>query len=346
VPCPRSCDLCVHTLSHYIKSLRVEAAPPFFFFLHACPFLAYTMHALSRDLQIYASGKRRRPALNYEPKMSAVSAQLKERFEPSFCDPETSDFLAKSRDVSLWKLMVSDFLSLFLSRTTAHGLVGRGGMFVYSNEQIRTLLRPPQTPASVPLSPSFQFDSLLDIGAGDGGVTARMQSLFRKVYATEFSASMRWRLRRRGYEVLPHDAPFVVNPTARPLERRYFDVIACNNVLDRADKPATLLQEMRDSLKPDGLLVLAVVLPWCPFVEDGPRQKVPLEQLPMQGGECCKGASYEASASKLLENVLLPMGFELVRWTRLPYLCEGNLRNEYALLNDAVFVLQKKADAG
>ncbi|KPA83120.1 putative mitochondrial DREV methyltransferase [Leptomonas pyrrhocoris] len=303
------------------------------------------MHALSRDLQIYASDKRRRPAIVYQPNMTAISANLKELFEASFCDPETSDFLTKSRDVSLWKLMVGDFLSLFLSRTTAHGLVGRGGMFVYSNEQVRTLLRPPHTPASAPLPPSFQWDTLLDIGAGDGGVTARMAPLFRKVYATEFSASMRWRLRRRGYEVLPHETPFVVNAAAEPVERRYFDVIACNNVLDRADKPETLLRDMRDSLKPGGFLVLAVVLPWCPFVEDGPRQKAPSEKLPMKGGECCKGASYEASASKLFENVLIPMGFELVRWTRLPYLCEGNLRNEYALLNDAVFVLQKKSSA-
>lgn len=300
------------------------------------------MHALSRDLQIYATGKRRRPPINYQPNMTSVTAQLQELFEASYCDPETSDFLARSREVSLWKLVVSDFLSLFLSRTTAHGFVGRGGMFVYSNEQIRTLLRPPGTPASALLPPDYQFESLLDIGAGDGGVTAKLQPLFRKVYATEFSASMRWRLRRRGYEVLPHDSPFVVDPNAQPVERRYFDVIACNNVLDRADKPATLLRDMRDSLKPGGLLVLAVVLPWCPFVEDGPRQKAPSEQLPMKGGECCKGASYETSASKLFENVLIPMGFELVRWTRLPYLCEGNLRIEYALLNDAVFVLRKK----
>ncbi|KPI90414.1 putative DREV methyltransferase [Leptomonas seymouri] len=303
------------------------------------------MHTLSRDVQLYASGKRRRPALIYEPNMTAVSVKLKELFEPSFCDPETSEFLIKSREMSLWKLMVSDFLSLFLSRTTAHGLVGRGGMFVYSNAQIRRLLRPPHTPASAPLPPSFQFESLLDIGAGDGGVTAKMEPLFRTVYATEFSASMRWRLRRRGYEVLPHETPFVIDPAAQSVVRRYFDVIACNNVLDRADQPQTLLRDMRDSLKPGGFLVLAVVLPWCPFVEDGPLQKAPSEKLPMEGGECCKGATYEASTTKLFENVLIPMGFELVRWTRLPYLCEGNLRNEYALLNDAVFVLQKKSDA-
>lgn len=300
------------------------------------------MHALSKDLQLYASGQRRRPMLTYEPKANLVSEALMRLFEQSHCDTETSAFLTRSRDMSVWKLMVADLLSLFLSRTTAHGFVGCGVMFVYSTEQICRLLRPPQAPLSAPLSSACQFESLLDIGAGEGGVTAKMAPLFKKVYATEFSASMRWRLRRRGYEVLPHEDPFHFNGPTQLLERRYFDVIACNNVLDRADMPRTLLREMRDSLKPNGLLVLAVVLPWCPFVEDGTRQRRPTEALPMQGGECCKGACFEQSMCKLVENVLVPMGFELVRWTRLPYLCEGNLRIEYALLNDAVFILRRR----
>ncbi|TPP45681.1 DREV methyltransferase family protein [Leishmania donovani] len=302
------------------------------------------MQGLSKDLQLYISGHRGRPALIYEPRTSLVEPSLLQLFEACNCDAETTAFLIRSRNMSVWKLMLADFLSVFLSRTTAQGMAGRGMMFVYSTEQIRRLLRPPQAPLVSPLPPDFQFDSLLDIGAGDGGVTANIAPLFKKVYVTEFSASMRWRLRRRGYEVLPHDDPFHMNTAERLLDRRYFDVIACNNVLDRADMPETLLREMRDSLKPNGLLVLAVVLPWCPFVEDGPRQKRPSEILPMQGGECCRGASFEQSMSKLVENVLVPMGFEVVRWTRLPYLCEGNLRIEYAVLNDAVFILRKRGD--
>ncbi|KAG5498622.1 hypothetical protein JKF63_02908 [Porcisia hertigi] len=302
------------------------------------------MHTLSKDLQLYASGRRGRPALIYKPQMNLLSPSLAELFEASGCDAETTAFLVRSRNISLWRLMVADFLSLFLSRTTAHGFVGRGMMFVYSTEQIRCLLRPPHAPPTSPLPADFRFESLLDIGAGDGGVTAKIAPLFKRVCATEFSGSMRWRLRCRGYEVLPHDNPFYMNTPGKALERRYFDVISCNNVLDRADKPQTLLQEMRDSLKPNGFLVLAVVLPWCPFVEDGPRQRKPSEILPMEGGECCRGASFEQSLSKLVENVLVPMGFELIRWTRLPYLCEGNLRIEYALLNDAVFILRKRDD--
>lgn len=65
-------------------------------------------------------------------------------------------------------------------------------MFVLSREQFalhvdRSLSSPPT-------------GRLLDIGAGDGGVTALMAPLFEHVYVTESDAIMRWRLRRLGYQ--------------------------------------------------------------------------------------------------------------------------------------------------
>ena len=48
-----------------------------------------------------------------------------------------------------------------------------------------------------------------------------------------------------------------------------YDVITCLNVLDRCDRPLTLLRQMRRSLRPDGLLVVALVLPLSPYVEHG-----------------------------------------------------------------------------
>lgn len=47
-----------------------------------------------------------------------------------------------------------------------------------------------------------------------------------------------------------------------------YDVIACLNLLDRCDRPISLLKEIRSSLKPDtGRLVLALVLPFRQYVE-------------------------------------------------------------------------------
>ncbi|EPY31722.1 DREV methyltransferase [Strigomonas culicis] len=191
-----------------------------------------------------------------------------------------------------------------------------------------------------------RFKRLLDIGAGDGGVTAKLAPMAEEVFVTEVSMSMRWRLRRRGYTVLPHENPFEeIDPATRQPRAAQYDLIALNNVLDRTDKPRTLLQDIHSALTPDGFFLLAVVLPWCPFVEAGKTQRRPTEPLPMEGGECCAGAGFEASVNRLMDNVLAPMGFELVRWTKLPYICQGNLDVAYSLLHDAVLVLRRREGA-
>lgn len=48
-----------------------------------------------------------------------------------------------------------------------------------------------------------------------------------------------------------------------------YDVITCLNLLDRCDKPLTLLEQIKNSLKPDGILVVALVLPVSQYVESG-----------------------------------------------------------------------------
>ena len=50
--------------------------------------------------------------------------------------------------------------------------------------------------------------------------------------------------------------------------RHYYDVIGCLNLLDRCDRPLTLLRHVRASLRPgSGRAVVAVVLPYKPYVE-------------------------------------------------------------------------------
>jgi len=49
-----------------------------------------------------------------------------------------------------------------------------------------------------------------------------------------------------------------------------FDVVTCLNVLDRCEKPLTLLQDIKKVLKHDnGIAVVAFVIPYAPFVEFG-----------------------------------------------------------------------------
>ena len=113
------------------------------------------------------------------------------------------------------------------------------------------------------------------------------------------------------------------------------------NVLDRADKPLTMLREIREMLDPEnGLFLLAVVLPFSAFVEMGTQRIAPTEKLPMQGGLCADGASFEVAASLLLRNVLVPAGFKLCHFSRVPYLCRGDIHQPYYVLSDAIFVLK------
>ena len=64
-------------------------------------------------------------------------------------------------------------------------------MFVFSAAQLQQILR---------IEPEWRAQRLLDLGAGDGGVTEVMGAHFNEVYTTEVSPPMRWHLQRRNYK--------------------------------------------------------------------------------------------------------------------------------------------------
>jgi hypothetical protein len=59
----------------------------------------------------------------------------------------------------------------------------------------------------------------------------------------------------------------------------------------------------------------------------------PTEWLPIQG------SSFEEQASSAITNVFEASGFHVEHWSRVPYLCEGDLNQAFYWLDDAVFVL-------
>ena len=67
----------------------------------------------------------------------------------------------------------------------------------------------------------------------------------------------------------------------------------------------------------------------------------PNEQLRMTGGLRKEGASFEQAANALYENVLVPFGFEVVRFSRVPYLSRGDVFESFCTLSDAIFVLRE-----
>lgn len=259
----------------------------------------------------------------YSCKLEDCPPDVADRFVKLDLDEGTSHFLDCSYDKSnwlftqIWHSMVRSLASWWVSTTSINGWLGRGCMFIFSHAQFLKLVAKPI---------SWQGSNLLDLGAGDGGVTEVMASFFTSVSATEASGPMRNRLLSRGYSVLGIDE--------WNKKDAYYEVISCLNLLDRCDTPNTILRDIRRCLRPDGLAIVALVLPYKPFVESGAEKVHPKERLAISG------RSWEHQVTSFINVVAPENGFEVLRFTRLPYLCEGDLSVPFYHLIDAVFVLK------
>ncbi|XP_063235849.1 protein-L-histidine N-pros-methyltransferase [Bacillus rossius redtenbacheri] len=236
-------------------------------------------------------------------------------------DQETEQFLEQATEKSdwvltqLWHSLARSFLGLFMTQTSINGLLGRGSMFVFSLEQFRLLL-----------GGGGGRDHLLDLGAGDGRTTQVMAPLFAQVSVTEVSGPMRSALVKKGFRLVE------VDEWARAGAR--YDVITCLNLLDRCDRPLSLLRDLRAALRPGGRALMALVLPFSPYLETGAADHRPAELLPV------RGEGFEQQAASLVQEVLPSCGLAVERWSRVPYLCEGDLNQAFYWLDDAVFVLR------
>ncbi|MBN3277755.1 METL9 protein, partial [Polyodon spathula] len=288
---------------------------------------AYLRSPLTRSLlvnMVSESGTRQEAHEWYGCHTETLGESVRPAFIQSYLDMETQAFLNRSAEKSgclftqLYHSFVSTLFSPFVSRTSINGYLGRGSMFVFSPEQFRQLMN---------ISQDWKSKRLLDLGAGDGEVTKVMSPHFEEIYTTEVSATMKWQLEKKQYRVLGidewQDTGF------------QYDLISCLNLLDRCDQPVKLLKDIRRSLEPSkGRLVLAAVLPFHPYVEIGGKWEQPSEFLVVQG------KTWEEQVTSMANGVFKEAGFAVEAFTRLPYLCEGDMYSDYYRLDDAVFVLR------
>ena len=61
---------------------------------------------------------------------------------------------------------------------------------------------------------------------------------------------------------------------------------------------------------------------------------------PLEVIEISKSRAWEVQFDSFITNVLQPAGLELIRWTRVPYLCEGDFSRSFYNLNDVVMVVK------
>ncbi|VDK88347.1 unnamed protein product [Dibothriocephalus latus] len=247
----------------------------------------------------------------YNVRNEYLSPELMKIFVQSEQDEETTNFLEGCYEKSDWF-----FTQLYhsISKSILTWLLNRGSMFVVSTAQFRR--------------------------AGDGKVTAKMAPLFDEVYATEMSPVMQWRLKQANFTVLDVEKwdqlPETGDTSSSLPTQPQYDVISCLNLLDRCSTPLTLLRRIRNVLRPgSGLLVLALVFPLKQYVEYSHK---PLEMM-----EVSASRVWEVQFSSFVTNILHPAGYDLLAWSRVPYICEGDLARSFYSLNDVVMTLKPRA---
>lgn len=267
---------------------------------------------------------------------------LIDAFVPLKRDAETNDFLLRSKRRGLAENReLSKKCAVLreggMSLTDANATLGRAAMHVISTKQAGKLLEQ--------CGEGLGKKWLLDVGAGNGEVTEKLSKSFEKTCVTESSSGMAKRLRERGFDVvLESDSIETVVADVRELgedlDKEGFDVITALNLCDRVSAPITLMSQLKRALKQKtGVLILAIVVPFRPFVEGANRIRIdPTEVVP---GVPSTG-TWEAGVEALWENLISPAGFDLVALSRVPYICEGDQYYGAYILDDAIFVLRPK----
>ena len=265
------------------------------------------------------------------------SETLRDAFVPLERDDETNAFLISSRKKSTWtherRARRCTELRRTMSLTEANAVIGRGKMFVFSESHVETLLA----------GTGCGREWALDVGAGCGDVTSRLAAKVDKVCATESSPGMVARLREKEFKaVLESDTVEGVVERVRAMGHQDlpsdgFDVVSALNLVDRVDSPTALLRDLRAAVnKTTGVVILAIVVPFRPFVEraDGTRGK------PSEFVDAPSTGSWETGVESLWANLIKPSGFDLLKLSRVPYISEGDHKFGAYVLDDAVFVLR------
>ena len=257
--------------------------------------------------------------LRYRCDANALGSHA-DRFRALEIDEATSEYLerAEHHRHGALKTALHGVFTSFASDFDVNGVLDMYRMHLLSTDQFRTLLGPRAT------------GTWLDIGAGSGDVTAQGAPLFDSVVTTEVSWAMSRRLRRRGFSC------HRVDVTENEIPGGPYNVVSCLNVLDRCWRPITLITRALDALADNGRLLLALALPYRPWVYDGPATEDPLEAFD------CVGGTWEQMTAHLAQVTLPKCGLEVETISRAPYLSSGDTQRPLYVLDDAVFVCRRK----
>lgn len=258
--------------------------------------------------------------LRYDVARDQLHPVLQNVLIPFEEDEPLSEFLMDCRArPHTWLDMALLFgLSQITDAYNAHGILGLYPMHLLSTDQWQALV-----------PKRLHGGRLLDIGAGQGFVTQYARPLFSTIAAVEVAPSLVRRLAARGFEA--HQADITEQPDLFPPES--FEVVSLLNVLDRCERPHTLLRHALQFLKPGGVLITADPLPLEQRVRGDVR--APKERLGAHAG------TWEECLSDFYTNTLVPNSLTPIAVSRLPYVYKSVDGAGFEALDDFVIACRK-----
>lgn len=273
----------------------------------------------------------------YNVQLDQYTTELQETYKQLHVDDGTKDFLewsttrSNSFVLQIFYAISAPLLNIFTTKTATNGILYRGEMFVLSKNQLMSLLGNEKISRQVDDhqidEPHYQ--SWLDLGAGDGGALERLgaRQMAEKVMVTEICTVMKKRLSWRGFEVKDTDH----------WDDQTYDIISMFNLLDRAGDPDQFLNKAHAALNPDGKLIIAVVLPFKPYVERGGINNRPV--IDVQSYQSV--SRHHCDQLDTFVMAVQNRGFRLTSWSVVPYLCEGDQTTAYYTLRDTILIFDK-----
>jgi SAM-dependent methyltransferase len=255
------------------------------------------------------------PELVYAVDRTRLPAAIHERYVALRVDTATARYFERGKEQRAGRLktLLQRLLCRLMSDFDANALIDMYSMHLLSTEQWKTLL-------------GAASGQLLDVGAGSGDITRTLAPLFDVTVTTDTSNLACRTLARRGFHSYRRDL------AREPLPKGKFDLVSCLNVLDRCERPLSLVRSLGGALGDNGRLVVALALPYAPFYYSGSSAHEPNERL------SCHGASFEEGVVTLV-SALEQLGFRLERWTRAPYVSTGDAAQPFYVLDDVVVVM-------
>eukprot|EP01063_Lacrimia_lanifica_P017912 TRINITY_DN24895_c0_g1_i1.p1 TRINITY_DN24895_c0_g1~~TRINITY_DN24895_c0_g1_i1.p1 ORF type:complete len:460 (+),score=177.37 TRINITY_DN24895_c0_g1_i1:66-1382(+) len=251
-------------------------------------------------------------------------------FKPLQLDEEVRAHIRRCvySPVAKWRYwLYSRLVDLGTYRYSAASMLSISHLYLFSTEQVKDLMSDRADPV----------ESVLDIGAGSGDITAVFQDVLKDASftATEVAQPLKRDLEKKGVAAFVIDRP---QPQWMGGREEGFDLVLLLNVLDRCASLTRLLDDAVARTNPGGRLIVSLPLPMRQA-----QHRLGAAQELLWPPPFNKPCAWEHAAAWFANLILDRYGgvLKLTRLVRAPYISNGPASAPISVLDAGVFVLDK-----